>query len=130
MQYKEIRNKFIQKTNEAVVDEQYKVILLNPELLQFGEQKFVFLVINDNMDNENEVEKLLRQSMIEGFGFLVVFEGMPPQPFSNLLLSALNAVKSQDPLFPFYVLSYNAEEDLFLFLNVTADKDEIENGQV
>lgn len=125
MSLKEIRDSFIRRSKEQMPNEEMHPVLINPELLQIGEQKFVFLLVNPNMDDREEVEKLVRQSIIEDFGFIIVFEEEPDN-FANFLITTLAKMTTIIPGYPLHLLLYNKELDDFNYLNMEVNVEEDE----
>ena len=126
MSLKEIRDSFIRRSKEQMSNEEMHPVLINPELLQIGEQKFVFLIVNPNMDDREEVEKLVRQSIIEDFGFIIVFEEEPDE-FANFLITTLAKMTTVIPAYPLHFLLYNKELDDFSYLNMEVNVEEDED---
>lgn len=84
---KEEVNRFLKYTN--------KFKKINPELLEFDGIKYVFIVENDNMNDETEVEILIRQSLIEDFHFIIVMKSIPSEPIDNTLLWVINQINDE-----------------------------------
>lgn len=123
MRLKKLRDRFVELSNEMIQDEELKAVVINPEIVQLAGQKFVFLLINDNMNDKEEVEKIIMQSVIEDFGFLIIFENDPGN-FANLLILTLSQLKFVDPSFPLHFLLYKDETDTFDYLQMSISESE------
>ena len=124
MKYKQIRDAFLEVSRKTVADESFRPFLINPELIQIGTQKFVFLVENESMDDEQEVERLLRQSQIEEFGFIIVFTDKSKLiGLANLLVSELVRMHTEDETLPLYFLEFHESTKDFSYLNYSIQEE-------
>lgn len=87
MSYLDKRDAFLATTKN--------IKIVNPELIDIQGNEYVILFDNENMYDEKEVEALVKQSQIEDFNFIIIFEKQVDDKIkNNLLLRKLFSDKS------------------------------------
>ena len=106
------RNKFLELAKGST--------LYNPELIDMQGNIYVFLIDNPNMNDADEVERLLRQAWIEDLNFIILFEDKVKleSPFANLLLYKLLTETGDEAWKPtILTIQYDEKNDRFSKLN-------------
>lgn len=95
MSYRDKRDAFLARTKN--------VSIVNPELVDIQGNEYVILFDNLNMYDAKEVDALIRQSQIEDFGFIIIFDFPLSENIQNNLLLYRLFKDRQDILNPIVV---------------------------
>lgn len=95
MSYRDKRDAFLARTKN--------VSIVNPELVDIQGNEYVILFDNLNMYDAKEVDTLIRQSQIEDFGFIIIFDFPLSENIQNNLLLYRLFKDRQDILNPIVV---------------------------
>lgn len=95
MSYRDKRDAFLAHTKN--------VSIVNPELIDIQGNEYVILFDNLNMYDAKEVDALIRQSQIEDFGFIIIFDFPLSENIQNNLLLYRLFKDRQDILNPIVV---------------------------